>query len=151
MDLTQRDINRMLEKNGITKKYADKEFQRAIELQAKWNGTTIEEEAAAYKSKPKKKYKNADCTEEYTDEELNEHRRRGGLETIKFGKENVNDSRSEVMDEMTRYSCQYWNKYILGIKNPCEDNECSRNCPNCRRKLDKVAKANPLQELCFDE
>lgn len=98
----------MEEKMIVTK---DKEIQRACELQAKWNGTTIEEEYK--KTMSYKRIKIGFDVKSKDEVELQKAR----------------SSRQLIPHEVQ--ACKYYNQHIKGIKNPCEGNECTLNCKYC--------------------
>lgn len=94
----------------------DKDILRACVLQAKWNGTTVEEEyklTMSYKNNGNKKM----------DISFNAMNK---IET------NIKEAlANRLLEDHEAQACRYYNKYIKDIKNPCEGKECSINCEYC--------------------
>lgn len=90
----------------------DSEIQRACELQAKWNGTSIEEEYK--KTMSFKKNMKAGFAIKSKEE-------------VKL----LKAAADRVLLRTEAQACKYYNKHIKGIKNPCEGNECTLNCKYC--------------------
>lgn len=84
----------------------DELINRACILQAKWNGTTIEEE---YKK-----------TMAYKQHRFN-----------KVDNEIQNSQVPHMLPRHAKEACIYHNKFVKNNKTCCDGNECNYNCPNC--------------------
>lgn len=101
----------------IKKICVDEEIQRACELQAKWNGTTVEEE---YKETVKYR---------------NKKNKLNGFKAINSDDVSLhNANTTRILDKYEAQGCKYYNQNIKGINNPCSA-ECNLMCPNCIVRL----------------
>lgn len=101
---------------GREKSSIDKDILRACILQAKWNGTTVEEEYKLTMS-----YKNNGNKEDDISFEAKSKRETDIEKALA----------NRLLEDHEAQACRYYNKYIKGIKNPCEGKECGMNCEYC--------------------
>lgn len=95
----------------------DELITRQLTLQAKWNGTTVEEE---YKEWHKGTYPPKQKRKDGTDQKIN-------IINLEGEKKLQNGHLPKHQAD----SCIYYNKFVKGIKNPCEGHQCTLHCPNC--------------------
>ena len=112
------------DKAGIIK---DPELARACELQAKWNGTTFQEE---WDAMHRKKFRD------------NQFESKDGAAKLQNEQTITSVLMREVQSSGTllkteRAACKYWNEHIRHNMHPCSGNVCGFDCPNvvCRRML----------------
>ena len=111
-------MKQMRDENTIQNRIcSDDLIARACILQAKWNGTTVEEEykkTMAYKKKYKQSREEGESHEAW---ELLD-----------------NKVTAPILLKSEKEACIYHNRFIKGIKQPCEGNVCNKDCPNCIRR-----------------
>lgn len=96
----------------------DSLLMRACILQAKWNGTTVEEEyrkTVSYKRHAPRKKENSETNE---DDAYRMFPIRKAIDG------------APMLLRNEREACIYHNKYVKGIKDCCEGHRCDHDCPN---------------------
>lgn len=92
-------------------------IERQLVLQAKWNNTTVEEELKEW------------CKGKYPDKQKRKDGSDQRISAISL------DSDKKIQEGLLprhqASSCIYYNKFVKGIKNPCEGHKCTLKCPNC--------------------